>query len=73
LLLFLHYQNHIDTSDVLRTQDNPNKFFFYELYENPEAIDHHKKQPHYNLWVEFKASGGTISSVSYKTDGEFLT
>lgn len=59
--------------DVLRSQDKPNEFFFYELYENAAAIDHHKKQPHYLLWADFKESGGTVSSVSYKTDGEFLT
>jgi autoinducer 2-degrading protein len=59
--------------DVLRSQDSPNQFFFYELYDSPGAIEFHKEQPHYQLWADFKASGGTISSVSYKTDGEFLT
>ena len=59
--------------DVLRVQDNPNKFIFYELYTGMEAIDYHKKQPRYNLWADFKESGGTVSSVSHKTDGEFLT
>ena len=58
--------------DVLRSQDAPNEFFFYELYKDESAIDYHKLQPHYNSWAEFKASGGTISSVSYKTDGEFV-
>ena len=58
--------------DVLRSQDQPNKFFFYELYKNVGAIDHHKKQKHYQAWTEFKESGGTISSVSHKNDGEFL-
>ena len=28
--------------DVLRSQESPNEFFFYELYEGPEAIDYHK-------------------------------
>ena len=32
-----------------------------------------QQQPHYNLWADFKAKGGVIESVSYKTDGEFLT
>ncbi|KAI2507123.1 antibiotic biosynthesis monooxygenase [Fragilaria crotonensis] len=59
--------------DVLRSQDNPNQFWFYEVYENAAAVDFHKQQPHYNLWADFKASGGTVSSVSYKADGEFLT
>jgi len=59
--------------DVLRSQDHTNEFFFYELYENAQAIDAHKATPHYAKWAAFKESGGTISSVSYKTDGEFLT
>jgi (4S)-4-hydroxy-5-phosphonooxypentane-2,3-dione isomerase len=59
--------------DVLRSHDADNKFFFYELYDGPEAIEYHKKQPHYNLWVTFKESGGVIVSSTYKTDGEFLT
>lgn len=28
--------------DVLRSQDSPNEFFFYELYKGPSAIDYHK-------------------------------
>ena len=59
--------------DVLRSQDNPTQFFFYELYKDASAIDYHKQQPHYSLWANFKESGGTVSSTSYKTDGEFLT
>jgi hypothetical protein len=59
--------------DVLRDQANPNKFFFYELYANPEAVDYHKQQPHYNLWADFKGDGGVISSVSHKMDVEFLS
>jgi autoinducer 2-degrading protein len=59
--------------DVLRMQESPNEFFFYEVYKNEAAVDYHKKQPHYNLWADFKATGGTIESVSYKTDAEFLT
>jgi len=59
--------------DVLRSQDSPNQFFFYELYEDATAVEYHKTQPHYNKWADFKASGGAISSVSYKADGEFLT
>jgi autoinducer 2-degrading protein len=59
--------------DVLRVQEAPNKFFFYEVYTSVAAIDHHKKQPHYIQWTDFKESGGTISSVSFKTDAAFLT
>ena len=59
--------------DVLRSTEAPNQFYFYELYKNPAAIDYHKQQPHYYLWANFKESGGTIDSTTYKMDGEFLT
>ena len=58
--------------DVLRAQDKENKFWFYEVYENPAAVDFHKTQAHYQAWADFKESGGTVSSVSHKADGEFI-
>lgn len=58
--------------DVLRAQDNENKFWFYEVYENPAAVDFHKTQSHYQAWADFKESGGTVSSTSHKADGEFV-
>ena len=59
--------------DVLQAEDASNKFFFYEIYENSDAIAHHKEQAHYLAWGAFKESGGTISSVSKKASGTFLT
>ena len=59
-------------ADVLQAQDDPNKFIFYEMYENAAAVDFHKTQPHYAKWAEFKDSGGTVSSVSHKMDGLFV-
>lgn len=59
--------------DVLQAEDASNKFFFYEVYENADAIAHHKEQPHYAAWGAFKESGGTISSVSKKASGKFMT
>jgi len=58
--------------DVLRSQDDPNKFFFYEVYKNTDAVVFHKAQPHFALWTDFKASGGVVSSVSKKADGWFM-
>eukprot|EP00984_Skeletonema_dohrnii_P026196 scaffold15505_cov146-Skeletonema_dohrnii-CCMP3373.AAC.2 len=52
-------------------EDQENKFFFYEVYEDAAAIAHHKEQPHYAAWGTFKESGGTISSVS--KSGKFMT
>jgi hypothetical protein len=59
--------------DVLRDQSQENKFFFYELYQCLDDIEYHKTQPHYATWAKFKESGGVISSISYKTDGEFMS
>jgi len=59
--------------DVLQAEDAPNKFFFYEVYEDAAAIGHHKEQPHYLAWGAFKESGGVISSFSKKASGKFMT
>ena len=59
--------------DVLRCQESPNQFFFYEVYNNEDAVTEHKTTDHYKSWATFKESGGVISSTSYKVDGEFMT
>ena len=59
--------------DVLQAEGSSNKFIFYEVYEVADDISHHKEQPHYAAWVAFKESGGTISSVSKKASGKFMT
>lgn len=58
-------------ADVLRAQDNPNKFFFYEMYKSSADVDFHKTQAHYKAWADFKETG-VLSSVSKKADGEFI-
>ena len=64
---------HHDDIDVLQAEGSSNKFIFYEVYEGADDIAHHKEQPHYAAWVAFKESGGTISSVSKKASGKFMT
>ena len=59
--------------DVLRSRDSPTQFFFYELYRTADDIEHHKQQPHYHVWAQFKESGGVIHSTTHKADAEFLT
>jgi autoinducer 2-degrading protein len=59
--------------DVLRSQESPNEFFFYELYKDVKSVNAHKATSHYALWADFKESGGVINSVSHKADVEFLT
>lgn len=58
---------------MLQSPENPNKFIFYEVYKSVDEIAHHKEQAHYNLWAEFKASGGVVSSVTHKLDGISMT
>ena len=50
---------------MLRDNDNPNRFFFYEAYVDMAAVDTHKSMPHFALWTNFKESGG-CTSVSTK-------
>ena len=63
----------MNIADVLQAEDQANKFFFYEVYEDAAAIAHHKEQAHYLAWGAFKESGGTLSSVSKKASGKFMT
>ena len=36
--------------DILRSPDNPNRFYLYEVYANREAHAAHREQPHYTAW-----------------------
>lgn len=47
--------------DVLRDHTDPNKYVFYEVYRDDEAIAAHKETPHYASWVELNNSGGVLS------------
>ena len=58
--------------DVLRSQEAPNQFIFYELYKSMAGIEYHKQQKHYEGWADFKASGGVLNAVAYLNDGEFV-
>ncbi|GGO75681.1 antibiotic biosynthesis monooxygenase [Marinobacterium nitratireducens] len=35
------------TFDVLADRENPLRFYLYEVYESPEALQAHKETPHY--------------------------
>ena len=48
--------------DLLVDNEDPNKFYFYEVYKSKEALAFHKEQPHYKKWADFKAKGGTVLS-----------
>lgn len=55
--------------DVLQDKSNPNKYLFYEVYDNDgAAIDFHRSQPHFKAWGDFKAKYGIVSQSVVKTD-----
>lgn len=58
--------------DVLRSPTNPAQFTFYEVYKDKNAVAHHKSTDHYNVWAEFKASGGAVSAVSAVSEALFF-
>ncbi len=37
--------------DVLRAEDDPDTFFFYEVYTNAEGLEKHRETPHYQKYV----------------------
>jgi hypothetical protein len=49
------------------------QYYISSDFKGADDIAHHKEQPHYAAWVAFKESGGTISSVSKKASGKFMT
>lgn len=36
--------------DVLRSQEEPERFLLYEVYDSPESAAAHKQTPHYLRW-----------------------
>ena len=53
-------ENHLETRkepgnlrfDVLQCADDPSRFFLYEVYRSPEAVQAHKETEHYKRWRE---------------------
>src|SRR5262245_19259679 len=36
--------------DVLQDVNDENLYYFYEVYEDQAAIEHHRTMPHYAVW-----------------------
>ena len=36
--------------DVMEDAQQPNRFYFYEIYTDPAAFDAHKAAPHFAVW-----------------------
>lgn len=37
---------------VVQTQDDPDRFFFYEVYTDEAALETHRQQPHYKRFID---------------------
>jgi (4S)-4-hydroxy-5-phosphonooxypentane-2,3-dione isomerase len=44
--------------DVLRDNDDPFKFFLYEVYKDEAARLAHRDTPHFARWIKFVEAGG---------------
>jgi (4S)-4-hydroxy-5-phosphonooxypentane-2,3-dione isomerase len=49
--------------DVLRDNDDPLKFYFYEIYKDEAAQAAHRQMPHFAEWAKF---------TKYGLDGEIV-
>jgi autoinducer 2-degrading protein len=43
--------------DVLRDNDDPLKFYFYEVYKDKAAQMAHREMPHFAKWAKFMEHG----------------
>mmetsp|Transcript_20479 Transcript_20479/g.61209 ORF Transcript_20479/g.61209 Transcript_20479/m.61209 type:complete len:136 (-) Transcript_20479:52-459(-) len=59
--------------DLLKDQEKPNTYMFYEVYKDSDAITKHKTFDHYKAWGDFKAGGGVVSQTVSKMDAVDFT
>lgn len=38
--------------DVVQDKDNPNRFYYYEVYRDEAALEAHRQSPHFKLYAE---------------------
>ncbi len=53
--------------DVLRDNDDPLKFYFYEVYKDEAARAAHRTMPHFAEWAAFMAEGLDGEVVRHST------
>tara|TARA_B110000208_G_C11732659_1_gene416970 strand:- start:1076 stop:1417 length:342 start_codon:yes stop_codon:yes gene_type:complete len=58
--------------DVLRDPHDDHRFHLYEMYRDEAAASLHREQPHFALWADFKASGGTFAEEQTKLEADVL-
>ena len=50
--------------DVIQDKDDPNRFYFYEVYRDEAAIEAHRAAPHYAVW---RAAADTLDGPPQAT------
>ena len=53
--------------DVLRDNDDPLKFYFYEVYKDEAARQAHRQMPHFAGWSEFTKHGLDRETIRHAT------
>ncbi len=53
--------------DVLRDDEDPLKFYFYEVYRDKAAQQAHRQTPHFAAWAKFSAHGLDRELVRHAT------
>ena len=38
--------------DVVQDRDDPNRFYYYEVYKDEAALESHRQSPHFKLYAE---------------------
>lgn len=38
--------------DVVQDRDDPNRFYYYEVYKDEAALELHRQSPHFKLYAE---------------------
>ena len=59
--------------DVLRDNDDPLKFYFYEVYKDEAARLAHREMPHFAKWAKFTESGLDREIVRHSTTNVYPT
>ncbi len=63
--------------DVLRDNEDPLKFYFYEVYKDEAAQAAHRQAPHFSQWAQFTEHGLDREIIRHAatnfhpTDGEW--
>ena len=53
--------------DVLRDNDDPLKFYFYEVYKDEAVQLAHRQMPHYAQWAKFTEHGLDQEIIRHRT------